>query len=120
MTTTFALPVAGASRDHISTRRVFPASLCAPMKVSAVPSIGYPRHAGRRCICDVDGNSDNQQQIRAAVVWAKVRVFMVLLRVADPEVAESTATCALTIVVANNSSRHKNAGPNRPLSGSPR
>src|SRR5450631_3488854 len=36
-TTTLKLPVAGASRYHISTRRVFPASLCAPTKLKGVP-----------------------------------------------------------------------------------
>src|SRR4051812_29780691 len=35
--TCLLVPLTGLSRYHISTRRVGPASLCAPMKVSAVP-----------------------------------------------------------------------------------
>ena len=37
LTLTLKAPLAGASSDHISTRRVSPASLCAPRSVSAVP-----------------------------------------------------------------------------------
>src|SRR5258708_25860522 len=95
-TTTLKVPLVGASRYHISTRRAFPASLCAPAKLSGVPLYVTPTTpVVGEFVIFIETPTARRRFAVADAVWAKVRVFVPApAKVAEPDVVASTATWA--------------------------
>ena len=104
-------PATGLRRDHTSTLRVFPASLCAPTKFRAVPLYVTPVTAAPfEFVRLMDTPTSRRRFAVAVVVWLKltVPVPVPVIR-AVPDVEASTKTWAAAWVEPINKRRSPRA-----------